>query len=344
MPVRKRRFVAAMGKSDAQIERAMWEKRTETKFKPPSKAELLSLKGAYRSGKRIVLDWENEASSKLLHQLHAIISLSVPPFRIHRVNAERLAVVRQLNRLGYRLAVPIFEELHDAELVARLKGHAHAFKARAPPGEPISPAKKTKQLHSSIMWARDLWKKVGEKRVKRFDEKGNQNPFGEEGKSLNLPNKVILAHKSLAASWDVNRLKKLGYLFFFTEGGEAYSVPFSEYLKMPVFQKHDHVDLFVGSAGKVLLVDSAFYFQERKTLAQVAKATGQQIELVPRSEEQLHPANFLVLEPGKILMDRDAKETIALMRSKGIEVVPTAVSMRSNRAIGGNVRCIINEL
>jgi hypothetical protein len=270
-------------------------------------------------------------------------TLIVHPLSLARLNVERRAIVRQLVGLGYRVAVPKYD-FQEAAVLSRLVGNARVFQARSPGVrtiEILGNEKKTAQ--ASALWGRDLWNKIGGKRFKRFTSVG-ESWLGEGGKAISLPNRSILANKRLEGLSQVKKLQQEGYRFYFVEDGEAYCPPMSAMLKTPVFERHDHVDLFAGCTGNVLLVDRNFFEQNRLIFGKIARETNLQIVFVPRAEETLCPANFLVLEPGKILMDRDAKETIALMREKGVEVIPTAVSMRANRQAGGNVRCIVNEL
>ncbi|MFA5764220.1 MAG: hypothetical protein WC915_05430 [archaeon] len=106
----------------------------------------------------------------------------------------------------------------------------------------------------------------------------------------------------------------------------------------------DHIDLFVGVVGKVMLVEPSFFKNNRNELRRAAKNSGLEIVFVPEKETDLHPANILPLGSNSALVDRDAKETIALLKSKGVNVVPTVCSIRANRESGGGVRCIFNEI
>ena len=271
-------------------------------------------------------------------------TLIVHPYSLARLNAERIAVIRQLHSLGYGVAVPRYPKLQSAALFSKVSGKARVFAARFPKADvTVLNGKEMKQVDPSVHWTRDLWTKVGGKRVKRFSL-SEENRFGEGGKSIFLSDKVILANRSLLDAPAVKQLQSRGYKFYFVGSGEFYEPRLSKLLNWPVFEKHDHVDLFVGSVGNVLLVDPTFFSQKRSFLEKVAKETGKEIIVVPKTEELLYPANFLVLEPGKALVDRDAKRTISLLRERGIEVIPTAVSVKANRAWGGNVRCFINEL
>ncbi len=59
---------------------------------------------------------------------------------------------------------------------------------------------------------------------------------------------------------------------------------------------------------------------------------------VPSEEHKYSPANLVLLEPGKVIMDRDAKETIRRVRKAGIEVIELDAS--GLRAGVNGIRCV----
>lgn len=327
MHLKKPRFVVSLSKTNFQAEKESRKKFQPDTFPFPTRRELLKSEGVSVAKGRVIVDWEQ--SLRGLNSLTMVTMFAVHPLSLARMNAERIAIIKQLRALGYPVAVPYYQGIQSPEIFSRIKGHAKVFKAQAPP--------------TSIFWTRDLWKKIGGKRFMRFTPKG-ESWLGEEGRSIPLPRNSVLANKSLHSLSVVTGLQKQGYRFYFVNNGEVYSPKLSRRIGTPIYEKHDHVDLLAGNVENVLLVDRVFFEQNKAVFGKISSETGAELVFVPRAEERLYPANFLVLGPGKILMDRAAKETIALMRSKGIEVIPTAVSLRANREQIANVRCLVNEL
>ena len=170
-----------------------------------------------------------------------------------------------------------------------------------------------------------------------------ENALGEGGKTLPLSEKSVLANIGLRNHPGIKELEKQGFKFYFVNDGEYYSGSLSLLLKRKTFQVHEHVDLFVGVSGNVMLVDYDFYRQNQSILKQAARENGLKIVYVPEEEAELHPANFLPLSPGRVLVERRAIKTIQTLESNGLKVIPTVVDLRGNRLGGGGLRCIFNE-
>lgn len=66
------------------------------------------------------------------------------------------------------------------------------------------------------------------------------------------------------------------------------------------------------------------------------------IEVAPEEHARYSPANLVILEPGKVIMDREAKETINRVRRAGIEVIELDAS---GLRVGTNgIRCVTMHL
>ncbi len=339
----KRRFVVSLSRSNSDLEQIFWTHHQKHPLAVPSKAELAELAGVRFSKGKTIIDCRNPRSSQTL-RIFEIMSHGINhPLTVARLNAERIGIVKQLAALGYRVAVPNYPEVQSEKLISRIRNHAKVFRARIPGRATSKFTDEKMEIDSSIFWTRDLWKKIGGKRFKRYLPE-HEDPVGEEGKSVTLPNKVILAHDSIRDSPSIKALRAQGYHFYFMGDGEVYSPRLSKFLKTLVFEMNDHLDLQIGCVGKVLLVNQTFFFQNKAVIEKAARNAGCEIVFVPKEDENLHAANFLVLEPGKALVDRDAKKTIALLRQKRITVIPTAISLHVTRESGANVRCMVNEL
>lgn len=344
---KKRVFVIALGSTAKKSEKREFfdfrEKIQSKKQKIPTVNELLKSGTAVKKHDGILIDFEKAKSTRLLETIEAISELFMHPLLRARQVAERIAIIKQLKKLGYKVAVPNYENTQD-KAHSKIQKHARVFKANKPLGGilTINGEEKTTE-HPSSFWTRDLWKKIEGRRIKRFTNKG-ENLFGEEGKSITLPNKVILANSSMKQNPTVKALAKKGYRFFFTQNGEAIDQTFSELLKTKVFVSHRHIDLFAGTIGNILLVNPDFYLKNKEAIAMAAREAKLRVLFVPEKEKELYPANFLPLEENTVMVDRDAKQTIRLLEENKVKVIPTIVSLKANRKLGGNIRCFTNEL
>ncbi|MDP2974302.1 MAG: hypothetical protein Q8N60_04580 [Candidatus Diapherotrites archaeon] len=281
-----------------------------------------------------------------------------PPSKVGRINAERIALIGQLMKLGYRVAVPKYAEAHNEKLFSRLPAGVRVFNAKPPLSGIVKIAgANVPEMDSSARWVRDLWQKTPYGRVKRFSG-AIENAFGEGARSLFLPNNVVIANETLKGNRIVEEFKKRGTKFYFVKSVKKVEGRFmqlqigiangnrqqSRPRQTKIISENYHIDQFLGAVGNVLLVDSRLYLQNFPAVRGAAKSAGLKILFVPREERNLHPANFLVLEPTKVMVDKDAKKTIALLRQNGVEVIPTAVPLRGNRKSEGGVHCIVNEL
>jgi len=337
MALKRRAFVVALGKSKADIEATAYKLYLEGKAPIPDANKLATAKGVRRSAKGIVVD-TRRASENVSGLVKIVQAAVVHPAQIHRQNVERLALIKQLSELGFRVAVPKFV-FSDEKLLQRVKPHARVFKANAPV---IAQMGSTKEYASSSFWLRDMWSKLGDKRVKRYD-KGSETAFGEGGMMVHF-GKTIFASDKLRNDPQLNKAWDAGYKVYFLKDGEQYYPSVSRMMGSKIYVTIDHVDLFLGVAGKTLLVEQDFFAANEGTLRRAAKDNKLKVCFVPREEADFHPANFLVLGENKVLMDKQARKTIELLRAQGVEVVPTRTPMKANLSAGGGVRCIANEL
>lgn len=344
----RKTFAVVFGKSDASF-----EKRIHPSFKRILSGRTSGFDferfrrepGVFFSGRRVVIDIDEPRLPKEIKQLSLAAFVGKHPREVHRVNAERLAVVKQLAGMGYGVIVPYYERLHSNEFLDKIRPFARVFKAsmREVGSVTSTTGHTTTEVDNSMLWARDLWKKVGSARVRRFTREGEEK-FGDGGRSVPLSQTIHLADSSLQDSPEVRRLQAEGHKFFFTQRGEAFSQMFTRVSGRKVYLSHEHVDLFAGAVGQVLLVDDVFHRTNRSVIRQAVKESGLKLLFVPEDEADLHPTNFLSLGENKVLVDKAAKKTMALLAENGVEVVPSAVSIRANRASGGGLRCFVNEM
>jgi len=341
MPQRKRYAVIPSQPSASPMLLKLWQDHKAKKMPLPNVSKLVGLKGVRKLPDGIYVN-EAIADYRVSGALQTVGAMIKSAPAVKREYLERMSLIKQLHDLGYDVIVPMYnnpELAHKREQIPLGNGirkfYARAPIERGPDGQKI--------LNPSAFWARDLWVKKEGKRVTYF-QKGGKEEFGEGGRLVELPNKAFVASANLRGNKHVEELQRKGYKFYFTVDGYAYESRMSKVLGKDIYMSIDHVDMFLGTIGKVLLVDGGFFKQNPITIKQIASERGMEIVFVPDAERKKNPANFLPLEENTILMDRSAVKTIELLRSKGIKVIPTYRSMTANRAARGGLRCIINEM
>ncbi len=338
MVPKKKRFVVALGRKP-DIERQAYADYKNGRAPQLSAKSFQNLTGVRNTSEGIFLD-----SSRMRGDLFAGFSMMGfvvnHPKAVWRVSAERIAVIKKLNSLGFKIAVPKYY-FSTPQITARVKGHAKVFKAKA---KEMGKINGTPAVDPAALWSRDLWIKHGGKRYKPSKALFAPDAFGEGGQVVPIGEKQMVASSALRNSLTVKKLSAQGVSFFFVKDGWQEMHNLSKLAGKKVFRNIDHPDLFVGRAGNVMLVDEAFLKENHGILSLAAKQSGAKIIQVPKEESSIYPANFLVLGENRVMVDKDAKKTIELLRHHGVEVVPTPVSLRANRAAGGGVRCFVNEL
>ena len=349
MPLKRKAFVVAAGKEHegAFIDRQ--ESMLAQRRPVPKIEELLRLPGVRKSPKGIIIN-QSIMGPVLFDRVYSIADALKPQRSHNRANLERLSLIRQLRSLGFRVATPRYvlhpnnilrrAEIPNRETARKFSKYSRVFSAKAPYFETPSGS----LLAPASFWARDLWKKMDGKRVYQFSARDKPNAFGEGGESVDISDKAIIANVELKNNPTTAKFQAKGVKFYFVNSGEEFDRSLSSALKRAVYSTNSHPDLFLGIVGKVMLVNNDFFRQNRDTLKQAIRENGLKPVFTPEDEVHLHPANFLVLSQNRILVDRAARKTIALLRDQGVEVIPTKVSLDACRLSGGSVRCLVNEL
>lgn len=319
-------------------------KRGELHF--PTVKSVLEAGGTERTPKGLYIDL-NKAPESMTTILRGISPLTVNPMTILRVNAERVSVIKQLSGLGYKVEVPDYG-IVDKSVWERISQHARIFKAEQ---LIVGTINKTTELHPSTSWARDLWQQFAGMKIIRFIhvERNHhrtltEDRLGEGGAIVPINENATLISRRLQNNALLGQLESTGHKFYFLKDGFKYEPNISRLFSLRTYLSHDHVDLFVGIAGKVMLADQGYFAINSPVLRQAVQQNGLQIVFVPGSESTFYPANFLVLEENRIMMDKRAVQTISLLRRSGVEVIPTNVALRANMGAGGGIRCFTNEL
>jgi len=338
MPLKRKAFVIALGKGKADIEVGAYKAYRAGKAPIPDVKKLVVQKGVRQTAKGIIVD-TRKASENTSGLLKVVSAMIVHPLAIQRQNAERLALIKQLSQLGFHVAVPNIK-FNDPKMLSRASKHAKVFSVNPPV---IAEHKGMKELPASIAWLRDMWVHDGKRRVMRYSKNKEVSPFGEGGMSVRF-GKSVFASDKLRNDPTVKKMSSQGFRFYFLGDGENYYPSLSKILGKKTYLTMDHVDLFVGVVGRTMLVEEDFYKSNQGVLREAVRENKLNVIFVPKNETDFHPSNFLVLGDNKVLVDKQAKQTIELLRSYGIDAIPTRVPMSANLAAGGGVRCIANEL
>lgn len=340
--MRKRRLLLTLGKDKGVFEQHYVDSVKNYRLRLIKLEQIKGQPGVMVKPNGVMLN-SRLMNPDLMNHLRSIAGIYATERMVVRCTDERLSLARQLKELGRRPAIGILNEkgVLSEKRVAMAKKEGRLVKIKAE----VSDEKGTKKIiHPNSVWARDSWTKLSSEKRISFFGKPEYEEFGEGGRVVELPGKIVIATETLRNNPQVERLKTKGFTFIFTKDGYQFIPRLSRILGQKTYLSLDHPDLFVGTTGRVLLTNRGFFNQNEKQLKEAASKANLEIVFVPESEAGLHPANFLPLDENTILMDRAAKETISLLRTKGVNVIPTRSPITANREGGGGVRCIVNEL
>lgn len=338
----RKTFVIAFSKTQIDLEKKYLEALVDGRIKAPSIRKMISEGVVEQDGKRIIID-EKRGYNDLSNMLLLMDCVLVKPIHLHRTNAERLSVIKQLDGLGHQVFVAHYKLPGIEYLLKRASPYARTFSARYPV---IATAMngKTKELPSSIFWTRDLWYRFNGKRIMKYT-KDCENQMGEGGRLVPIGQNATLASEVLRGHPTIRELEAQGHRFYFLKDGILRLPKLSQIYGMEVYKTIDHVDLFAGVAGNAMLIDPRYFVGFNKTvLSQAARDNRLEMLFVPPEESDILAPNFLTLGDRKVLMNKAARKSAELLRRNGIEVIATNVELKGNVMAGGGIRCFTNEL
>lgn len=274
-----------------------------------------------------------------------------------RINQERTIVLRQLLKQGRSVVLSVSKNLapEEEKLISALK-KVKGGKLRI-----------LRLNENSIYlqnWMRDSYSTI-ERRVLNeikvedlaYRTKKERRFFGDGGRLINCgkingkPTIIISNSAPTERITDTRKLREvLGEIDMLKKRGyTVYELPGEFYRPKGYLQGHTslgeffhHLDVFVNhvKGTNLLLVDSSYYYRNQSRLNDMK---GLKIILVPASEKYYYPANFLNLGNKEILMDKNARKTMELLKKEGVKVYSTPVSLKANRENFGGIRCFVNE-
>jgi len=341
----RKRFVVALGKSIPDIEPLIM-KSWNREFGDTSRIRSLlfdaNIDGIKNTRRGIFVDvGKEEATNEATAVLQLLsVAFSSSRFRMLRTNAERLSVVEQLNGLGYRVAVINYPELIEGNLIERARPFAKILRGTMQVQDKIGGKK---LYESSSLWTRDLWQNFAGTRVKRFVD-GKTNPAGEGGAIVPINASATIMNKRLCKEPVIKTLAKSGRKFYFLNDGMEFKGNLSKMFSADIYFSNDHIDLFIGVAGNVLLVDPLYFKQNAVQITALAYENSLKVLAVPAEEARTYPSNFLVLGDNRLIINKAAPKTLELLRCNGVDAIPTNVPLHANLMAGGGIRCFTNEL
>lgn len=255
---------------------------------------------------------------------------------------ERLAIIKQLSELGYRVIVP--NQTYDYPRfdgkyffpIADFLNEAKKYGARV--------IRTNRPSHLSTEWQRDFMTYVGEKRViaKQYSQptessRRTQNSSLSQGGNLVQLNANTYFFQAEDVTEAVrNEAEKNGAILIpiKTQSQPRYHFATDRYDPAP------HVDLSLNviPGQRVVLVDREI-LALNPTLSILLRNKGYNTVVTPKSEERFAPANFIHLDKNQILVNSKAVKTIQLLRKMGVQVVSSAVPIEANLAQEGSLRC-----
>jgi hypothetical protein len=251
---------------------------------------------------------------------------------------ESIRIIRQLRGLGHWVGVQRIGE-RDRKAFIRLAQRAGATITKCPAGW---------KAQERTYWARDQWVKIGmrlEAPQRALHQRGVYHAFGEGGTMVQVGPREFAVYRGIAKDPRLAKYQRGGYKFELMPEGIIFERVLSDLLGTRVYSATPHIDLSIGAVPekRVVGVDPNYYSDNKASVERMVKNFKAKLVQVPREEADRHPANFLLLGNGKVLVDSGAKRFIQMLEGAGVTVVPTAVPLNALISLKGGLRCLFNE-
>ncbi len=275
------------------------------------------------------------------------------PGQVRKAQIESLHIVRQLKKLGHPVFISDFgDPRHSIFIRAAIRGGANRLPTDT------TESREHRELHEIMQgtyggmgWARDGHVYIGGKLEKpeksvRALASGKMHFFGEGGGMIQVGPKEWLITKYIARDPRVKKYESKGFKFIEVPDGLHYDPTLSELMQTPIFNSAPHIDFNFGAIPekKVVAVCPNYSSEHKLTVQLLERNLGVTIVEVPEEEAKRHPANFLPLGEGKVLVDSGAPKFIERLRQAGVEVNPTAVPLDYILANKDGLHCLFNEI
>lgn len=272
----------------------------------------------------------------------------IDPKKIRRGQLEALRVVRQLVDMGYKVFIRDYQR-KDRKPFVRAAKRSGATVILATEGNRLD--FEDHQERGDFRWARDLHVKIGNDIVRTSTSsesiaRGTVSYFGEGGAMIEVaPKKWLVSDHIYSDPKRVKFEKKGQHQFLKMPGGFYYDHTLSHFLGHPVFVPNLHIDFNLGGIpeNNVLAVCPNYLSEFPAQVEAAKKKFDLKVVEVPIEEAIRHPANFLPLGNGRVLVDSGAPKFIQNLKNAGVDVIPTSVPLNSLLAMRGSLHCLFNE-
>lgn len=285
------------------------------------------------------------------HFLEAYQTFDIKRFKA--ANEEIFAVIKQLKNLGHRVSLekephaksPIFtSEALKAGAELRIQNAQDA--ANYGMHDAIG-----KQFGAGNVWARDRHVKIDgeiEKPVDDYDliRAGFLHVFGEGGAMVQVGPKEWVVADYIMHDPRIEQYTKKGHTFHVMPFGLMHDYSFTDLLGEPVFVHSPHLDFNLGGIPekKVVAVCPHYMNHNGSNVKGMVEKLGLTLVEVPKEEANRHPANFLPLGNGQVLVDSGAPKFIQRLKDAGVHAIPTVKPLDNILIHKGGLHCLFNEL
>ena len=268
----------------------------------------------------------------------------ISPVSDRKMAEERLAIIKQLVKLGYSVRVPIYGKARLNRIGTPEHYNTTMFvnDAKALGANPQKIKIDSPLAHD---WIRDRMVHVGNKTIigrawGEAEEHGKKIPLVHNGnriysKGLGVGGEFVEIDKGVfLISKDSLRLYP-GTDKQLRELSKREGIRF-----IPVKNTSYHLDLEVNSVPQArLVIANEEFLKANPHLKKLFKELGMNLIYTHPSEHHAAPANFLKIGPKRILITSDAPKTIERIRQNRVETLPSIVPPRHNLRESGGIRC-----
>jgi hypothetical protein len=272
------------------------------------------------------------------------------PERTRKAQLETLKIIRQVRELGHEVRIL---DPKDKRHEPYIRAAVGAGAVRMPVHErQVADEESRRRFLPGTTWARDQYVKIDGKKERPMADMASirfspeRRFFGEGGTVVQVGPKEYAIAEDIMEDPRIARYEKKGYKFHPMPDSIAYHSIMSDLFGQKMYSWTNHIDLNIGGIPekKIIAVDPRYYSEHRLSVQMLRDNHGLKMVEVPTEEADRHPANFLPLGNGRVLVDSGAPKFIERLREAGAEVIPTAVPVDHLITQRGGLHCLFNEL
>lgn len=283
---------------------------------------------------------------RLLRSLVELLNVVNPVDQKEAVH-ETLRMIRQLHALGHPVLVHDYGDPEHERFIRKAKREGATVQPAD--ADELREYNYLKSETRGIQFARDHHVLIDGQMVKRGfrSSDGEKNrQFGEGGSMIQVGDRDWLIDRAVKSDPRVARFESLGHRFHVVPSGFHYAPLFSHFFGEPIYNGMSHIDFNLGSIPekKIIAVCPNYRSKYPEAVAFFREGLGLTVVEVPQEEADRHPAGFLPLGQGRVLVDKGAPLFIRRLEAAGAQVVPTAVPLDTLLAKKSSLHCLFNEL